>query len=237
MKKVDEFIKTVDYQVEHHIPTKIFAFVRKHFVYFSSFLLISILGVFIYQIFKERTYYLTSVITSDLDQIEKNLEIIDKDCNILSVSSDRASIDFLNVEKFAGSMIGSINLAYPAKWKGPYLQRNPTVQGIFYELVKTTDGFYITPGRGVKLPNGLVIGRDLEITSSTPIAHLMQPGGKLNYKDEALARKIKFVIGNWDSPLAADQNTFERISKTLKEFSDALPFAQNEASPESQLNA
>jgi hypothetical protein len=55
---------------------------------------------------------------------------------------------------------------------------------------------------------------------------MLQPGGQLNYKGEPLARKLKFKIGDWDTPGIAS-STIETIRKALKEFSDALPFAQN----------
>ncbi len=234
MKKIDDFMKNIDTQVEQHMPTAFFAFMKKYFVYFSSFLLIGITGLFVYQVLKERPYYLATVIKSDLDQIEKNLNAIDKSCNILSITP-RAFIDFLNVEKFAGSMVGCLNLAYPDKWKGPYVQRNPTLQGIFYELVKTRDGFYIVPGSGVKLPNGLIVGKHFEVDRSAPIQQMVRPGGQLNYKGDSLARKIVFVIGDWDSPLRKTAGAFEKISDMIKEFSDALPYAQNVA-PEEKIN-
>ncbi len=233
MKKADDFMKSVDYQVEHHVPTTLFTFFKKYFVYFSSFLLVATLGLFVYQVLKERPLYLATVIKSDLSQIEKNLGIIDKDCNILSIVSERAYVDFLNIEKFSGSMVGSLNLAYPAKWKGPYLRRNPTLQGLFYEIIKTRSGVYLVPGHGVKLPNGMVVGRNFEVTYDAPIEKLLQSGGALNYKGEALARKIKFTIGDWDTPTMAN-STIESIRKVLKEFNDALPFAQNKTPQETQ---
>lgn len=228
MKKADDFMKNVDEQVERHMPTAFFGFMKKYFVYFSSLLILAITGIFVYQVLRERPYYLASVIKSDLEQIEKTLTEIDKVCNILSVASNHATVDFLNVEKFAGSMVGCLNLAYPKRWKGPYVQRNPTLQGFFYELVKTRDGLYIVPGRGVKLPNGLIVGKHFEIDVSAPVVQMLRAGGQLNYNGEQLARKIKFVIGDWDSPLVEAAGTFERITKALKEFSDALPFVQND---------
>lgn len=228
MKKVDDFIKNVDYQVEHHLPTSFFSFFKKYFVYFSSFLLLGTLGLFVYQVLKERPLYLATVIKSDLEQIEKNLAAIDKTCNILSITPERAYIDFLNIEKFSGSMVGCLNLAYPAKWAGPYMRRNPTLRGIFYEIVKTRDGVYIVPGHGVKLPNNMIVGKHFELTYATPIAQMLQPGKQLNYKGEPLARKLKFAIGDWDTPTMTN-STIESIHKVLKEFSDALPFAQNKA--------
>lgn len=232
MKKVDDFMKGVDYQVERHLSTSFFTFFKRYFIYFSSFLLVAIMGLFVYQVLKERPQYLAAVIQSDLGQIEKHLATIDKDCNILSINSPRAAVDFLNVEKFSGSMVGCINLAYPEKWNGPYMRRSPTLHGIFYELVKTREGVYIVPGQGVKLPNGMVVGKHFDVTYATPISQMLKVGGQLHYKGEALARKIKFKIGDWDSPASVSSGTIETIRKALKEFNDALPFAQNKEQKE-----
>lgn len=229
MKKVDDFMKGVDFQVERHLPTSFLTFFKKYFVYFSSFLLVAILGLFVYQVLKERPQYLAAVIQSDLGQIEKHLATIDKDCNILSINSGRVYIDFLNVEKFSGSMVGGINLAYAEKWTGPYMKRSPTLQGVFYEIVKTREGIYIVPGQGVKLPNGMVVGKHFDVTYASPMAQMLKPGGQLHYKGDSLARKIKFKIGDWDSPTTMTSGTIETIRKALKEFNDALPFAQNKA--------
>lgn len=231
MKKADNFMKSVDEQVEnveHHIPKKVFLFVKKYFMYFSSFFLLTITSVFVYQVLKERPIYLAATIKSDLDQLEKSLTKIDTECSVLSITPSRAQINFLNVEKFSGSMVGCLNLAYPKKWTGPYSPTTPTLQGKPYELVKANDGFYIVPGHGVKLPNGLIVGKHFEIDVSFPIGQMIQPGGKLYYKNEALARKIKFTIGDLNSSVAEASGTYERISNALREFSDALPFVQNE---------
>ena len=219
MKKVDEFIKTVDARIEQHGENIFFDFFKKYFVYFSSMVLLSVFGIFVYQILRERPLFLATVITSDLVQIERHLNEIDRDCNILSILPERA-----NVGKFAGSTIGSLNLAYPEKWQGPYMRRNPTIHGIFYELVRTREGVYIVPGRGVTLPNGLVVGKDFEITFATEVNTMLQPGGQLSYKNEPLAKMLQFKIGDWDSPMF-QHSTYDKVRKALQEFNDALPFA------------
>ena len=66
------------------------------------------------------------------------------------------------VKSFEGSEVGSLNLAYPKKWQGPYLGDNPTFQGKAYQIIRTKNGYFVTPGDGIMLPNGLVIGRDFK---------------------------------------------------------------------------
>ena len=227
MKKVDEIMKTIDEQVDHSVMPWVSKIMRKYFVFFSSALIFSLLFIFTYRIVKERPYHMAAVIKSDLEQIEKHLAIIDKECNILAMVSERIPIDFLNIEKFSGSMVGCLNLAYPEKWKGPYLHRNPTLQGTFYDLVKARDGLFIIPGKGVRLPNGLIVEKDIKISHETSVKKLIKQGGVLFYKGEALARMIKFPVGDWDPYLLKDQN-FEKVNSALKEFHDALPFTQNE---------
>lgn len=221
-------MKVVDQRVEEHVANAFFDFFKKHFVYFSSLLLFSVFGLFVYQVLRERPIFLATVITSDLEQIEKHLNEIDRDCNILSVVPARAYVDFLNVNTFTGSTIGALNLAYPDKWQGPYMRKNPSIHGIFYELVKTREGVFIIPGNGVKLPNGLVVGKDFEVTFGTEIGKMLEAGGQLNFKNEPLARKLTFKIGDWDSPVF-QHGTYDKIRKALQEFNDALPFAQNES--------
>lgn len=153
---------------------------------------------------------------------------IDQECNILSIRPGRAAIDFLTVEKFAGSTVGCFNLAYPKKWKGPYLQQNPSIQGKPYDIVRVMEGFYVLPGAGVKLPNGLVMGKDVVIRPDSRVSAMLQPGGQLNYKDQALGFRIKFKIGDWDTP-RLDKGTIDKINEFLKEFNEALPYAHHPA--------
>jgi hypothetical protein len=235
MKNLDKLMNQIDAQVEKRIAPR-WLFVQKHFVVFSVTLLSLLLAVFFFRVFYSRSYVMVSVLKEDLTNIEKILGQIDKDCNILSIRSGRAAIDFLTVEKFAGSTVGCINLAYPKRWKGAYVQQNPSVQSRPYEIFHVRDGYFVLPGYGVTLPNGLVMGKDIIISSTSQISMMLQTGGTLNYKGQALGFRIKFKIGDWDSPRRFDKETIDKINDFLKEFNEALPYAQH-SSPDAVISA
>ena len=78
--------------------------------------------------------YLADIIDRDVKELKSILERIDKECKILSFDYQKNRINFLNVKSFSGSEVGSINLAFPKKWEGPYLLDNPTYQEKEYLL-------------------------------------------------------------------------------------------------------
>jgi hypothetical protein len=228
MKKIDQLIHTLDEKVDEEIKKDFYPIskkFRKYFAILSTTLLAVLFIIFLVKTAKEGPVQLATIIQSDIEQIEKVLVDIDTTCNILSFNYDNVRINFLTVEKFVGSTIGCLNLAYPGKWHGPYMQRNPTLQGKFYEVMRAKEGFYITPGQGVKLPNGQVIGKDFVITPDTIMTDLLADGGPMNYKGQELATKIEFKIGVWDNVLT-QSSTVDKINSGLKEFNDAMPFTQ-----------
>ena len=228
MKKIDELINTLDEKVDKEIGPVSKKF-RKYFAIFSATVLACLFIIFLVKTSKEGPLQLASIIQGDLEQIDKILTDIDTTCNILSFNYDNVRINFLTVEKFVGSTIGCLNLAYPGKWRGPYVQRNPTLQGKFYEVMRTREGFFITPGIGVKLPNHQIIGKDFVITPNTIMTDLLADGGPMNYKGQELARKIEFKIGDWNS-VFTQTTTVDKINSALKEFNEAMPFTQSETS-------
>src|SRR3990172_12711866 len=145
MKKLDIAMNRVDHYIEHRFAP-LWRFLQKYFVVFSATLLSLLLVVFFFRIFRSRTEVLGAVIIDDLAHIERVLNQVDKECNILSIRTERAVLDFFTVVKFAGSTVGCLNLAHPKKWKGPYLQQNPSVQGKLYEVVGTKEGYFVIPG-------------------------------------------------------------------------------------------
>jgi hypothetical protein len=226
MKKLDEIINSLDRKVDKNFGP-ITKKLKQYFTVFSATVIASLFVIFLVKTSKEGPFQLAAIIENDLEQIEKVLTNIDTTCNILSFNYDSLLINFFTVEKFVGSTIGCLNLAYPGKWEGPYMQRNPTLQGKFYEVTRTKEGFFITPGVGVKLPNGQIIGKDFVITTNTSMNDLLLDDGAMNFKGQKLARKIEFKIGDWDS-VFTQTTTVDKINSALKEFNDAMPFTQSE---------
>ncbi len=143
------------------------------------------------------------LIAEHIVQLDDIFKRINETCTIIGFRHKKDYIDFLNVKSFAGSVVGSMNLAEPAKWQGPYVHESLTIGGKEYQIVATKKGFYIVPGDGVRLANGKILGKTLHINYRTDI--------------EALMRDPKALLSD-DKPLAAHietyQNPFEALSKT-----------------------
>lgn len=226
MKKIDNMVHTFDEAVEKKM-TPFWIFMQKRFWIFSSTFLSVLLAVFLIKVWYQKGEVATSALAQDLLTIERILNKIDKDCNILSIRPTGAIVDFLTVKSFTGSMVGPLNLAYSKKWQGPYVERIPSFRGVAYEIVHVADGYFVVPGNGVKLPNGVVIGNDIIFTHTMTLQNELKSGGKLYYKNERFAIPLKFKIGDWDSPLKKDES-IQQVSDMLKEINDALPYTKNE---------
>ncbi len=131
-----------------------------------------------------------TVITQEVKRLAQIFQTIHKQCTILGFDNQQNNINFLNVEKFTGSEVGPMNLARPEKWEGPYVCENPTIQSKEFMVVRTSDGYFITPGNGVRLPNGKVIGKDILLTKDADIEALMKDKNALYFKDRSLAQKL-----------------------------------------------
>lgn len=116
---------------------------------------------------------------------------IHKTCTIIDFDAQKNPINFLNVKTFAGSEVGPMNLVYPEKWEGPYLQDNPMLYNIAYQVISTKKGYYITPGDGVKLPNNKVIGKDIILDQKARIDAMMANDQELMYHDKPLAARLE----------------------------------------------
>lgn len=227
---MDKVIATIDTRVDQTMAP-VYTFFKKYFTLLSvSFLSLLVLTFFI-RVYTSKPQYLASVIKEDLLVINQALAKIDKECNILTIRSDSAIIDFLTVQKFVGSTVGCLNLAYPENWKGPYIQLTPTYQTKPYALVKARDGFFIVPGNGVKMPNGLTIGKDIIINETMDVSPLLLQKGALNFKGSQLALKITFKIGDWDTR-KLNPETISKINAFLNEFNAAMPYAYNDSDNE-----
>jgi len=129
-------------------------------------------------------------IADDVVLLATVLDQINKTAQIRDFEHQKNYIDFLTVKSFVGSEVGPINLVYPSKWEGPYLDDNPTVQEKYYQVVRTKQGHFIVPGPGVKLFNGKEIGTDIIFDEDADIKAMTQEGGVLNFNGRPLAAQI-----------------------------------------------
>lgn len=196
---------------------------KKVFPIFSVLILAFLLVLFIWRYYKAKPIYEAQLINSQVTKLEQVLRDIDDSCSILSVQHDRTPIDFLTVEKFVGSEIGGLNLAYPKYWAGAYVHDNFSMRGVSYELIKAKDGYFIVPGNGLRLPNGLVMGDDIIITKKVAVMPFLEPRGLLNFHNIALGKKVSFMIGDWPYP-KNKQKKVKEINRSLIEFDRAMSY-------------
>lgn len=159
----------------------------------SAILLGSLFLITLVTLFRRATVASPTLIAQDLKLLSGIFDKIEADCGILSFDAQKNVINFLNVGSFAGSEVGPLNLRYPQNWKGPYLQDNPMAQGIEYQIVGTVKGYFITPGDGVKLPNGKIVGTDIKLNNHADIESMMQKGGDLFYDNTSLAVPVRLL--------------------------------------------
>lgn len=226
MKKIDKIFIDVDKAVDKEV-NPFWRHFKKYFPIFSTIFLSLLIIFFVLRIFHNKPYFTSSIIRSDLKKIVYVLELIDRDCNVLGIENEKNDVNFLNISKFSGSEIGGLNLDHPEKWNGPYVMNNPTFKGRFYQIVKTREGNFVVPGDGVKLPNGLKIGKDFKITYDSSIPKMMEKGKQLNYKGQFLAIPLKFKVGYWDK-FKSRKIKLEEINSMLEEFNAAMPFTYND---------
>jgi len=228
MKQLKRIFTNVDIAVDQRVRP-MGRIIRRVFPVLTIFFLLFISLFSLYKVLYDMPLQEAKIVAEDVRRIASVLHDIDKRCNILSIKPNHDAIDFLTVGKsFAGSEVGSLNLAYPQHWQGPYLKSNPTFKGTHYDLVRAKDGFYVVPGRGMKLPNGLIMGRDVIIDGGVVAADLIKPNGPLHYQGLDLAQRLGFTIGDWDAP-AQKKREVEETNKALREFSRALPYTCRDA--------
>ncbi len=156
-------------------------------IFFTCMVVIS----FVVPVFKSKVEK-GRLIIQDIAQLKVIFEKIDTTCYIVDFDLQQNPINFLTIKKggFVGSELGSMNVALPKKWDGPYLQDNPTIDGKEYMVVRTEKGYFITPGNGVTLPNGKIIGKDIILDKDANIGCMMFEESALSYKKTPLAAHI-----------------------------------------------
>lgn len=159
----------------------------------SIVILAGLAAVSVFNFFKTSDQVTGSVITHDIAQLTQIFNKIHATCHIIGFDYQKNPINFLNVKEFTSSEVGPMNLAYPKKWKGPYLDDNLAVQGKEYMVVKTNQGYFITPGEGVELPNNKVIGKDIVLDENANISAMMQDKNALSYQGKPLAAPMDYL--------------------------------------------
>ena len=70
------------------------------------------------------------------------------------------------------------------------MDHNPSMQSKEYLVIRTKKGYFVTPGEGVKLPNGKVVGVDIKLDEHADIEAMMKDEKLLGYKGKALAAPL-----------------------------------------------
>lgn len=159
----------------------------------SILFLITLATVSIVNFFKTSDQVTGLVIARDIEKLTEIFQKIHATCHIIGFDYQKNPINFLNVKEFTSSEVGPMNLAYPKKWKGPYLDDNLAVQGKEYMVVKTNQGYFITPGEGVLLPNNNVIGKDIILDENANISAMLQDKNGLSYQGKPLAASMNYL--------------------------------------------
>lgn len=153
-----------------------------------------------YQFSKETRVIINETIMTDMSQLKDIFAEIHKECVIMGFDHDKNYVDFLTVKSFVSSEVGAMNLMFPEKWQGPYVQDNPAIQGKKYEIVRVKEGYYLMPGTGVRLSNDKVMGTDIIVTPTIAIDSLLTEESGLLHEGTALCVQI----ATQKSPLVAD---------------------------------
>lgn len=132
------------------------------------------------------------LLAQDIQHLADVFKDINETAGIAGFDFQKNEINFLNIKKdgFVGSEVGSMNLIDPKKWQGPYIRPISDLQEHNYMIVRTKQGYFITPHDGVRLPNGKVIGTDIVLDENANIEQMMQPDGPLSYQGRPLAANI-----------------------------------------------
>jgi len=175
----------------------------------TIFVIMVLFGITIFNYWYSPRHYSADVIVKDLATLVDIFERIDKRCKILEFDEQKSIINFLNVGSFKGSQIGSMNLSYPTQWQGPYLVEHPKIQNKDYQVVRTSKGYFITPGQGVQLPNGKVIGKDIILDEHADIEKLRHDEKALMYKGNPLALPLPLSTSTMQKLLLEDVSNTE----------------------------
>lgn len=163
--------------------------------WYSLITIVVIMGLIGFSIatFKARKMRdLGMLLTQDIQHLADVFKDINNTAGIAGFDFQKNEINFLNIKKdgFVGSEVGSMNLVNPNRWQGPYVRSVSDLQEQNYMVVRTQQGYFITPRDGVQLPNGKVIGTDIILDENANILEMIQENGPLSYQGKPLAALI-----------------------------------------------
>lgn len=164
----------------------------KRFSIFAGLLVFLGFAFSVYFYWSHNKDFTDALIVQDIKKLSSIFDSIKNNAGIQSFEHQKNYIDFLTVKDFIGSEIGSMNLNHPEKWQGPYVDDNPTVQDKYYLVVQTNNGYFITPGEGVKLANGKVIGKNILLDKDADVRAMISDKSYLLSEYGPLAVEIKF---------------------------------------------
>ena len=160
--------------------------------YIAGVTLVMLLVISAFNFLYEKKHSTGVIIADEVGRLADIFERIHASCTIISFDYQKNPINFLNVTAFVGSEVGPMNLANPERWEGPYAYDNPTMQGREYLIVRTKQGHFITPGEGVELPNGKIVGTDIVLDENIDLDALSQSTDGFMYRERSLAAKLPF---------------------------------------------
>jgi hypothetical protein len=181
-KPLDDFF---DYVFGEGSNTLLFRFSR----YCISALAVGVLGAC-------TAYFVThggvdgAVVRSQVRLLGKALQKAHNDVRFMQILPGKHSLDFLVASRFECDSNAGIGVERKNAWKGPYLNRIPTIQGHPYVLLKTSKGLFVVPGDGVELPSGIVIGNGISWSDKMDIKALMSDGNMLTIGKYPLAAEV-----------------------------------------------
>ncbi|HEB41559.1 MAG TPA: hypothetical protein ENI08_00895 [Candidatus Dependentiae bacterium] len=155
-----------------------------------SLLLLTFVVISVVNLFYRSKVTTGRMIAAEVVQLHDIFQRIHRTCQIIDFDYQKNRINFLNVKSFTGSEVGPMNLVHPNKWEGSYLEDNPTIQGIEYQIVRTKKGYFITPGDKVKLPNDKIVGKDIILDEDADITAMMHNENMMMFERRPLAMPL-----------------------------------------------
>ena len=127
------------------------------------------IGFFLYK----KNFFCCKV-NDEIQTLSTLITTVDQDCKIMGFANSLNTADFLNVKEFAGNTVGSMIIAYPENWKGPYCNHIPSYKNKPLAIFFKNNTAYIVPGNETVLEDGSIVGKDIIFNDETDIENMMK---------------------------------------------------------------